>query len=621
MASNENWTKSLFFGIWNVLNFSRKLVFNFIFILLIIGVFIVFSRGDDNAITVPHGSALVLNLYGNLVIEKTAVDPFEEFMNEAFEQQEDNPEVLVSDVVMVLENAKEDGRIKALVLDLHGLMGGGLDKLRTIANAIEDFKTSGKPVYAVGDYFSQNQYYLAAHADNLYLHPMGGMLLEGYGRYRTYFAEALEKLKLTTHVFRVGTFKSAVEPYLRNDMSEAAKQANSAWLDVYWNQYKQDVAQARNMDTSNFDEKLDVLVEKMAAVEGDFAQYALNNGWVDQLKDRHQVRSELQEIVGEDRSKLGYKSINFKNYLHVINLPMDLLHADKDKVGIVVAKGTILNGDQKAGTIGGDSTARLLRKARLDNSIKAVVMYVDSPGGSAFASEVIRNEVELLKQAGKPVVAKMGTYAASGGYWISASADKIVASPSTITGSIGVFGMFVTYENALDYLGVHTDGVGTTEVAGISPARGLDPRVGQIIQHSIEHSYDKFIELVSTERNLDEARVREIAEGRVWIGETALELGLVDELGTLDDAVKTAAELANMEDYAVLTVERSLSPKEKFWKEFFGQASVWVDGTGITATDSFAMGLFKQVVQEFDAMAKLNDPRGVYAMCVACEIK
>ncbi|WP_100657079.1 signal peptide peptidase SppA [Alteromonas flava] len=621
MASNGNWTKSLFVGLWNALNFSRKLVFNAIFIFLIVGFFIIISSGDDNKVTVPQDSALVLNLYGTLVVEKTAVDPFESFINEAFEQEEENPEVLVSDVVMVLENAKADNRIKALVLDLHGLFGGGLDKLRTIANAVEDFKTSGKPVYAVGDYFSQDQYYIAAHADNLYLHPMGGMLLEGYGRYRTYFAEALEKLKLTTHIFRVGTFKSAVEPYLRNDMSDAAKQANSAWLDVYWQQYKRDVAAARNMDTSNFDEKLDVLVEKMAAVEGDFAQYALTNGWVDQLKDRNQVRTELQEIVGKDSSKLGYKAINYENYLSVINLPLDLMATDKDKVGIVVAKGTILNGDQKAGTIGGDSTARLLRKARLDDSIKAVVLHVDSPGGSAFASEVIRNEIELLKQAGKPVVAKMGTYAASGGYWISASADKIIASPSTITGSIGVFGMFLTYENTLDYLGLHTDGVGTTELAGISPARGLDPRVGQIIQHSIEHSYDQFINLVASERKLDENRVREIAEGRVWIGETALELGLVDSLGDLDDAVQSAAELANLEDYAVRKVERSLSPKEKFWKEFFGQAAVWMAGSGIATSESYAMGLFKQVVMEFDAVARLNDPRGVYAMCVACEIK
>lgn len=620
MANNGSWTKSLFVGIWSVLNFSRKLVFNAIFIFLIIGFFIAISGDDAAQIKIEKDSALVLNLHGNLVIEKTAVDPFEEFVNEAFDQQEENPEVLVSDVVMVLDNAKRDNRITALVLDLQALYGGGLDKLRIIAEAVEDFKGSGKPVYAIGDFYTQDQYYIAAHADNVYLHPMGGMLLEGYGRYRTYFKDALEKLKLTTHIFRVGTFKSAVEPYLRNNMSEAAREANSAWLDVYWQQYKTDIADARDMEISNFDEKLDVLVNKMADVEGDFARYALEYGWVDQLKNREQVRVEMQELVGKDSSNLGFKSVSYKNYLDVISMPSGLSQSDGDQVGIVVAKGVILNGAQKAGTIGGDSTARLLRQARLNDDIKAVVLHVDSPGGSAFASEVIRNEIELLKQAGKPVVAKMGTYAASGGYWISASADKIVASPSTITGSIGVFGMFMTYENTLDYLGITVDGVGTTEVAGMSAARSLDPRIGQIIQGSIEHSYQQFIELVSSERNLTEVRVDEIAQGRVWIGETALELGLVDQLGSLKDAVAAAAELANLENYSSRVVTRELSPKEQFWKDFFSQAATLVEGSGISYEQSYALGLFKDVIEDFDSVARLNDPRGVYAMCVACEI-
>ena len=620
MASSGSWTKSFFVGIWSVLNFSRKLVFNVIFILLLVAFFIAISS-DDGKISVPSNSALILNLKGNLVVEKTAVDPFEEFLNEALEQEPENPEVLVDEVVMVIENAKLDNRIEALVLDLQGFGGGGLDKLRTISEAIVDFKTSEKPVFAIGDYYSQNQYYIASHADHVYMHPMGGMMLEGYGRYRTYFKEALEKLKLTTHIFRVGTFKSAVEPYLRNDMSDAAKQANAAWLDVYWDQYKQDVAAARDMDVENFDEALDTLVAKMAEVDGDFARYALENGWVDQLKNREQVRQEMIEVVGKDDSKSGYSSISYRNYLSVINTPGLMKSSGSNNVGIVVAKGTILNGNQKAGTIGGDSTARLLRRARFDDSIKAVVLHVDSPGGSAFASEVIRNEVELLKQAGKPVVAKMGTYAASGGYWISASADKIIASPSSITGSIGVFGMFMTYENSLQYLGVYTDGIGTTEIAGMSPARALDPRIGQIIQKSIEHSYDTFLDLVSTERALPKEKVDEIAQGRVWIGETALELGLVDELGDLDQAVAAAAELASLEDYGTKMVRKQLSPKEKFWKEFFGQASALVAGSGITQSDSYAAGLFNQVLSEFESIAQLNDPRGVYAMCVACEIE
>ena len=621
MQSNPSWTKSLFVGIWSALNFSRKLAFNVVFILILVGFFIAINS-DDKQIEVRSDSALILNLKGNLVVEKTAVDPFQEFLNEALEQNAENPEVLVDDVVMVLENAKRDNRINTLILDLQGLTGGGLDKLRIVSEAIDDFKTSEKPVFAIGDYYSQDQYYLASHADHVYLHPMGGMLLEGYGRYRTYFKQALEKLKLTTHIFRVGTFKSAVEPYIRNDMSDAAKQANSAWLDVYWQQYKSDVAEARDMDAANFDEALDVLVAKMAAVDGDFARYALENGWVDQLKSREQVRKEMIEVVGsDDDDKHGFKSVSFKNYLSVISPRMPLNNSDNENVGIVVAKGVILDGNQKAGAIGGDSTAKLLRNARFDDSVKAVVLHVDSPGGSAFASELIRNEIELLKQAGKPVVAKMGTYAASGGYWISASADKIIASPSTITGSIGVFGMFMTYENTLKYLGVYSDGVGTTEVAGLSPSRALDPRVGQVIQHSIEHTYDKFLDLVSSERNLPKDKVDQIAQGRVWIGETALEIGLVDQLGDLDSAVAAAAELANLESYGTKMIIKQLSPKEKFWREFFGQASSLVADSGIAESESYATGLFKQVLAEFDSVAKLNDPRGIYALCVACELE
>jgi protease-4 len=291
-----------------------------------------------------------------------------------------------------------------------------------------------------------------------------------------------------------------------------------------------------------------------------------------------------------------------------------------DKVGVVVAKGTILNGDQKPGTVGGDSTANLLRKARLDDSIKSVVLYVDSPGGSAFASEIIRQEIENLKAAGKPVVALMSTYAASGGYWISASADEIWAAPSTITGSIGIFGMFVSFENTLDYLGVHTDGVGTTDFAGMGITRGIDPKMGQVLQRGIEHGYDQFISLVARERHMSKEDVDSIAQGRVWIGETALELNLVDHLGYIDDAVSAAANLANLTEYDVTYVERSLDSSELFWKELFSNATVMLAKTQFAQSDSKLMSLISQVTEDFDDVAKLNDPRGVYAFCLTCDI-
>ncbi|MDO6560879.1 signal peptide peptidase SppA [Paraglaciecola chathamensis] len=619
MSTDKSWTKALFGGIWSVLNFSRKLFFNIIFLVIAIAIISLIFK-DNGQIGVKQDSALVLNLRGDIVIQKHAIDPFEAFMQEALGQENEKPEVLLQDILLTLDNAKQDQRIKALVLDLQELNGAGLDKLEQIAQAIDDFKLSEKPVYAIGDYYTQEQYYIASHADHVYMNPMGWMLFEGYGQFGMYYKSALDKIKATTHVFKVGTYKSAVEPLIRDDMSQAAKEANKAWLDAMWSQYKNNVAEARGLSADNFDEKVDEFMVKFEDVNGDFAQYALENGWVDGLKAREQVLQELASVVGEEDSKRGYTNITFKHYLQIVNPPLPHLDTNVDKVGVVVAKGTILNGDQKPGTVGGDSTANLLRKARLDDSIKSVVLYVDSPGGSAFASEIIRQEIENLKAAGKPVVALMSTYAASGGYWISASADEIWAAPSTITGSIGIFGMFVSFENTLDYLGVHTDGVGTTDFAGMGITRGIDPKMGQVLQRSIEHGYDQFISLVADERHMSKEDVDSIAQGRVWIGETALSLNLVDHLGYIDDAVSAAAQLADLSEYDVTYVERSLNSSELFWKEFFSNASVMLAKTQFAQSDSKLMSLISQVTADFDDVIKLNDPRGVYAFCLTCEI-
>jgi protease-4 len=619
MSSGTSWTKSLFVGLWNALNFSRKLFLNIIFIVIFIAFISIFLK-DDNKVSVPSNSALVLKLVGNVVIEKEGVDPFTEFMQEAFEQEDDNPEVLLQDVLLTIENAKQDRRIKALVLDLHGLGSAGLDKLEQIAVALEDFKESEKPIYAIGDYFSQNQYYLASRADHLYLNPMGFMMFEGYGRFGMYFKSAIEKLKAETHVFKVGTYKSAVEPYIRDDMSDAAKEANKAWLTAMWTQYKSSVAQARGMNVNQFDEELDIFLQKFEQSGGDFAQYALDFGWVDALKTREQALQEVVAVVGENKSGMGFNAISYRNYLKIIKPVLPNLNNSLDKVAIVVAKGTILNGNKKPGQIGGDSTAKLLRKARYDNSVKSVVLYVDSPGGSAFASEIIRQEVENLQAVGKPVVAVMSTYAASGGYWISAGADKILAAPSTITGSIGIFGMFLTFENTLDYLGVHTDGVGTTEFAGMGITKTLNPKVAAIMQRGIEHGYDQFISLVAEERDMSKDQVDQIAQGRVWIGNTALELGLVDELGYLQDGVKAAADLASLDTYDTQYIQRSLSKNELFWKELFQSASVSFKGAFEVEKSSTILNFVKELTADIEAVSKLNDPKGVYAYCLACEL-
>jgi protease-4 len=382
-----------------------------------------------------------------------------------------------------------------------------------------------------------------------------------------------------------------------------------------------DVAQQRNFAVSNFDENIDVLVTKLKAANGNIAEYALANNWVDALKTREQMKQELIKVVGSNGNK-GYKNIVFDDYLTLFNSNTLIKSTSTNKVAVIVAKGTILTGNQKPGTIGGTSTAALLRQARDNANVKAVVLRVDSPGGSAYASEIIRQEVELLKAAGKPVVASMGTYAASGGYWISAPADKIYASPTTITGSIGIFGFFMTFENTLSKLGIYTDGVGTTDIAGFGITRELTPGMANIIQLNIERGYRDFVELVANNRNMTTAQVDAIAQGRVWSGSKALELGLVDALGDLDNAIEAAAKLANLDDYDRLLIEKEKSPRTLLLQSLLGQASIFFGQPSDSYySENKLTSLISTLSLELKQLAQLNDPQGIYSFCLACEVE
>lgn len=620
MSEKQGFIRRFFSKCWSIINTSRQVFINIIFVLFII-LIISALTDDSDEVTIPESAVLILNMSGDVVEQKKDIDPAQAFIAEATDQPQDNPEVLLSDILDVIESAKNDNRIKVMVLQLKGLGSAGLTKLRYIGDALTDFKESGKRIIAVGDGYSQDQYYLASYADDVWLTPGGWLILDGYGRYQMYFKSALEKLNITQHVFRVGTFKSAVEPYIRNDMSDEAKLANEQWLNDLWTVYKTDVAKQREFKLDNFDETFDAIVAKLEKADGDFSQYALDNNFVDALKTREEVRTELAGIVGKTETG-SYHHIGFNDYLKSIKPPFPMVNPITDKVAIVVAKGTILDGHKSPGTIGGDSTAALLRKARLNDKVKAVVLRVDSPGGSAYASEIIRQEVELLRAAGKPVIASMGTYAASGGYWISASANEIYASPTTITGSIGIFGMFMTFEKTLEKLGVYTDGVGTTELAGMSLARPLKDGMGQVIQLNINKGYKNFLELVAENRNMTVEEVDQIAQGRVWTGAKAQELGLVDKLGDLTDAVVAAANLAGLQQYDTLLVEKELSAKEIFLRNMFGQAATWVGTDAVSSHSTNTINtLVKQVVGEIDELNQLNDPQGIYTLCLTCEIK
>ena len=632
MNALVNLVKRIFSGVIWLFTLTRSIVLNFIFIVLFVG-FIAVLTSDPNKIIVPEKTALVLNLVGDLVEQKHEISAIDALLTDALDEEEDKPEVLLANVLDVIAKAKNDDRVQILVLQLQGLRSAGLTKLQDVGAALIDFKSSGKKIIALGDQYSQDQYYLASHADDIWLNPQGFMLLDGYGRYQMYFKSALEKLAINQHIFRVGTYKSAVEPFIRDDMSDAAKEANKLWLDDLWLQYKEDVAKQRNFSIENFDDNMTDLITKFTQADSSFANYALANHWVDQLKTRAQMHDELITLVGENKKGNSYSQIAFKDYLTVIT-PSELLnkHSQKnsvDKIAVIVAKGTILNGNQKPGKIGGDSTAKLLRKARTNDSVKAVVLRVDSPGGSAFASEIIRQEVELLKAAGKPVVASMGTYAASGGYWISAPADKIYAAPSTITGSIGIFGMMMTFEDSLAKLGIHTDGVGTTDIAGFGLTQPLTEGMAQLFQLSINKGYQDFISLVAKNRNMTLAQVDAIAQGRIWSGKKAKELGLVDELGNLTDAIVAAAELAKLDQYETLLIEKEVSNRNKFIQKMMGEAKSFIlAGTDLTSSSDLTspisvsvkpMTLFMAQLQEqLTKMNQFNDPQGMYTLCLAC---
>lgn len=603
----------LFRSLWRLLNFTRLMLVNLLFLIVVL--VIAFSLNQSETPSTPIEGALTLNLAGVLVEQRTQTDPTVQLLRQ-MEKSDDQPsEIVLSDLLWAIKSAGDDDRIKALVIKPQGLQGASLSKLQEVASAIDAFKESGKPVIAMADYYSQGAYLLAAHADHVLLNQSGAVLIEGFGVYQTYFKSALEKLNVTPHVFKVGTYKSFVEPYTRDEMSPESKEANQRWLDQLWQSYVTDVAEQREIEPDAVAPDKDHFLELLRKAGGNAASYALDNGLVDQLATRDEMTQAVIKEVGESEDH-GWKGVGLKEYLAAI--PEQYPQSGKDEVGLITASGAIMDGIQPAGTIGGDSLSELLAEARRDELVKAVVLRVDSPGGSAFAAEQIRAELLALKQAGKPVVISMGSYAASGGYWISADADKIFASPTTLTGSIGVFGMFATIDKALSQYGVHTDGVGTTDFVGVGLTRALPEHVGQAIQLSVEDTYQRFVGLVGKGRGLSPEEAEKAAEGRVWTGQDAKELGLVDEFGNLDDALKAAAELANLKSWQVTPIAPEESARDKFLRELFDSSAqalaphlqIWLPA-----------GLGQALVEmnrSLDPLTRFNDPQGTYAFCPVC---
>ena len=571
----------------------------------------------DNLQPIPDKGALYLAPGGFLVDQKTYTDPLEKLLSQGMES-----ETLVRDIIEALDAAASDSRITHLLLDTDYMAGAGLSKLEEISSALVRFKQSGKPIIAVADDYGQQQYYLAAHADEILLNPLGSVLITGFASYRSYYKEALDKLRVKVHIFRVGDFKSAVEPYMGNSMSTGVKEERRAMIDELWQFYSSQIENLRGLPTGAINDYTNNLHTKLRSANGDSAMLAQQQSLVDQVASRTQMLKYLNEVIPTTDGE--FNSINLKGYLsHVRREQLISAAAKEHRIALVVAKGTIMDGEQPEGSVGGDTLAGIFADLRKDENVKAVVLRVDSPGGSAFASEVIRDAMAATRAEGVPIVVSMGSVAASGGYWIATEADRVLALSTTITGSIGVYGIVPTVERSMEALGIYSDGVSTADISGIMQLdRAMTPQAEMVFQAGVDNIYTQFLALVAEARNSTPAEVHEIAQGRVWTGEQALELGLVDQLGDLNEAVKVAAELANLADYMVDYRRKPLSAYEQLLLSMSSSAGTSLANLDIETKDSWLPDLLsrqaKTLVQPLQALDNLSDPRGMYLFCDQC---
>ncbi len=569
MANERSFPVKFALGIWHFINGSRKVFLNLLFLLFLYMLYVALLQPAET-FRLKSDTTLVIRPYGKVVEQYTST-PLDRALQEATGQ--DRSETRLRDMLEAIHRAAGDSDIKQLVIDPGYMWGIGLAALKDLGHAVDAFRSTGKPVIAVADNMGQHQYYLASLADEIWLNPNGTVWIDGYSTYRHYYREGLEKLAVEINLFRVGEYKSAMEPFIRDDMSPAAEKAGKFWLGNLWQQYLEDVSKHRGIPLRNLQDAIDDLPNRIEAVDGDFALYALELGLVDRLLTGPESRQELAKRGTPDKAGDSYRAVDMQDYL-------DLTEAKKGfgstkRIAIVVAEGEIVSGRHPAGRIGSISTAEQLRRVALDDKVAAVVLRINSPGGDAFASEVLRLEVQQLRESGKKVVVSMGNVAASGGYWLAMAADEVWASPATITGSIGVFGMLPTFAHTLAKIGVHTDGFGTTNIAGkIRLDRSLDPDMARLFQSSTERIYRQFLNLVSVAREFDTIEeVDAVAQGRVWSGEQALERKLIDKTGTFQDAIEASARIAGLgDDYKIDWIEPKRSAVDKFFMEFLADA-------------------------------------------------
>ena len=598
-------------GIWRVLSCISRAI-SVLVPLLFVTIFVIAFSTTLNESTpepLPERAALLIAPSGPLVEDSPPVDTLSAFINQDYDQP-----VLLNDVVRSIRWAATDERITSLVFDLENLAGPSTSQTLEISSAIEVFRASGKPVIAAGDFYSQAHYLLASQADHILLHPEGGMFLEGFSVYRSYLRSFLEKTRVTMHVFRAGENKSAVEPYLRDDMSDEEREVVSRWLEGLWATYTELAESGRELPAGTLDQFIASFAAQLDASDNDLAETMLAAGWVDMLADHAQMEDALAEWVGVTDEDGYAEVIPLDRYVEDVKMSRSLMEENLPLIAIIPVEGTLMPGDSEEGMAGSDTINGYIDTALEAEDLAAIVLRVNSPGGSVFASDLIRRKLLEVADADIPIVVSMGTIAASGGYWIAAEADEIWALPTTLTGSIGAFSAFPTIEGIVEYIGVTVDGVGTTPLAGAASFdRGLSPEMKSIVQALAYGAYDDFIELVASGREMSEQAVREVADGLVWTGAEAADRGLVDELGGLDEAVAAAARLAGVEEWRTARTRVPPSFESVLLQELSRSLGMVAAPLG---------GWFESLVSAFEpaikSLSSLRDPMHVYAQCLPC---
>ncbi|EBZ5847217.1 signal peptide peptidase SppA [Salmonella enterica subsp. enterica serovar Abony] len=599
---------------WRVLNFVREMVLNLFFIFLVLvgaGIWMQIGNGSNSEQTAR--GALLLDISDVIVDKPSTNHRLGALGRQLFGASSDRlQENSLFDIVNAIRQAKDDRNITGIVLDLKNFTGADQPSMRYIGKALREFRDSGKPVFAVGENYSQGQYYLASFANKIWLSPQGQVDLHGFATNGLYYKTLLDKLKVSTHVFRVGTYKSAVEPFIRDDMSPAAREADSRWIGELWQNYLHTVSANRQISPQQLFPGAQAIIDGLTSVGGDTAKYALDHKLVDALASSADVEKALTKQFGWSKTENNYRAISYYDYS--LKTPADT----GGTIAVIFANGAIMDGEETPGNVGGDTTASQIRDARLDPKVKAIVLRVNSPGGSVNASEVIRAELAAARAAGKPVVVSMGGMAASGGYWISTPANYIVASPSTLTGSIGIFGVINTVENSLSSIGVHSDGVSTSPLADISMTKALSPEVQQMMQLSIEYGYKRFITLVADARKRTPEQIDKIAQGHVWTGEDAKANGLVDSLGDFDDAVAKAAELAKLKQWHLDYYQDEPTVLDMVMDSMTGSVRAMLPEAIQAMLPAPLVSAANTLKAEGDKLAAFNDPQNRYAFCLTC---